>query len=125
MSSIRPIFLVAGNTVTGTLRGVVLNVLLVVAALFIVASMFSGAFSPEQMRHTLIDSGLAVIPLPGGVIAILPGFTMTPAEVEQRTLYPVLSKPVRRWQFVLGKYLGASGINAITVGLLSVLFFVA
>jgi len=123
MSLFRPIFLIAGNTVTGILRGVVLNVLLVMAALLIVASMSTSAFEPAQVRRMLIDSGLAGITIMGAVIAILTGFTMIPNEVDNRTVYPVLSKPVQRWQFVLGKFCGAVGINAITVGLLSVLFF--
>jgi len=125
MSYIRPIFLIAGNTVTGVLRGVVLNVLLVLGALFLIGSMFTGAIDPGQLRATLVDSGLAVITMLGAVIAILTGFTMIPGEIENRTLYPVLSKPVRRWQFVLGKFFGAAGINGITVLLLAVLFFAA
>lgn len=125
MQLFRPIFLVAGNTITGILRGVVLNVLLVLAALSVLASMTSGAFNDAQIKNMLIDSGLAVITVLGAIITILTGFTMLPTEIEQHTLYPILSKPVRRWQFVLGKYLGAAGINAVTVGLLSILFFIA
>lgn len=123
MSRIRPIFLIAGNTITGILRGVVLNVMLVLAALLIIASMSTSAFEPAQVRRMLIDSGLAGITMMGAVIAILTGFTMIPREIESRTLYPVLTKPVQRWQFVIGKFLGASGVNGIAIGLLSVLFF--
>jgi ABC-type transport system involved in multi-copper enzyme maturation permease subunit len=123
MSNIRPIFLIAGNTITGTLRGVVLNVLLVLAALMIVASLSTSALDLTAARQMLVDSGLASITVLGALIAILTGFTMIPGEIESRTLYPVLSKPVRRWQFVLGKFFGAAGINAITVALLAVLFF--
>lgn len=124
MSSVRSIFLIAGNTVTGVLRGVVLNVLLVLAALLIIASMSTSVLEPGEMRRMLVDSGLAVITVLGAMIAILTGFTMIPNEIEHRTIYPVLAKPVGRWQFLLGKFAGAAGINAITVGLLSVLFFV-
>lgn len=125
MSQIRPIFLIAGNTITGVLRGVVLNVLLVLGALLLLLAMSSGAVSQMEMRRTLIDSGLAVITILGAVITILTGFMMIPGEIENRTLYPVLSKPVHRWQFVIGKYMGAVGISGITVSLLSVLFFLA
>jgi len=124
MSQIRQIFLIAGNTITGVLRGVVLNVLLVLAALMIVASMSTSTFEPGEMRRMLVDTGLAIITVLGAMIAILTGFTMIPNEIESRTVYPILSKPVQRWQFVLGKFFGAVGINGITVGLLSVLFFV-
>ena len=123
MSTIRPIFLIAGNTITGILRGVVLNVLLVLGAVLIIGAMTSSAFKESDIRLMLVDSGLAVITVLGALIAILTGFTMIPSEIENRTLYPVLSKRVSRWQFVLGKYLGAVGIDGITVGLLAVLFF--
>lgn len=124
MNAFRPIFLIAGNTVTGVLRGVVLNVLLVLGAVVIIGAMSTSAFSEVEMRRMIIDSGLAVISVLGALIAILTGFTMIPNEVESRTLYPVFSKPVRRWQFVLGKYLGAMSINALTVLLLSILFLI-
>ncbi len=123
MSQIRPIFLIAGNTINGVLRGVVLNVLLVLAALLIIFSMSTTSFQEGEMRRMLVDSGLAIITILGALIAILTGFTMIPNEIESRTIYPVISKPVRRWQFVLGKFLGASGVNAITVVLLAILFF--
>jgi ABC-type transport system involved in multi-copper enzyme maturation permease subunit len=124
MSKIRPIFLIAGNTVTGVLRGVVLNVLLVLAALLIIASMATTALQPGEMRRMLVDSGLAVITVLGAMISILTGFTMVPNEVQNRTIYPVMARPVGRWQFILGKYLGACGINGITVALLSLIFFI-
>ncbi len=125
MSKVRPIFLIAGNTITGILRGVVLNVLIALAAVMIIASMSpSSADSPMQMRKTLVDSGLAGITVLGAMIAILTGFTMIPGEIESRTIYPVLARPIRRWQFLLGKFVGAVGINAIVVSFLSALFFV-
>ena len=123
MAQIRTIFLIAGNTVTGVLRGVVLNVLLVLAALMILAATSTSTFEQGQARPMLVDSGLAFITVMGAMIAILTGFILIPREIETRTLYPLISKPVRRWQFVLGKFLGAIGINGITVGLLAILFF--
>lgn len=120
----RPLFLIAGNTITGVMRGVVLNVLLVLAAILIIGSLSTSAFDENQIRRMLVDSGLAVITILGAMIAILTGFTMIPTEIDHRTIYPVLSKPVRRWQFVVGKFLGAAGVNGITVGLLSILFFI-
>jgi ABC-type transport system involved in multi-copper enzyme maturation permease subunit len=124
MSTLRPIFLIAGNTITGILRGVVLNVLLVLGSVMIIGAMTSSAFKDSEIRLMLVDSGLAVITILGALIAILTGFTMIPSEIENRTLYPVLTKGVRRWQFVLGKFLGSVGINGIVVGLLSILFFI-
>ncbi len=97
-----------GNTVTGILRGVVLNVLLVLAALMIIASMSTSAIDPSEVRRMLIDSGLAGITIMGAVIAILTGFTIIPREVESRTVYPVISKPVQRWQYRAGHVFGGA-----------------
>lgn len=124
MFRVRPIFLIAGNTINGVLRGVVLKVLLILAALMIIGATSTNSLEPGEMRRTIVDAGLAIIAIIGALIAILTGFTMIPSEIENRTAYPVLSKPVQRWQFVLGKFLGAAGINGIMVGMLSVLFFV-
>lgn len=123
MSTIRSIFLIAGNTINGVLRGVVLNVLLVLAALMIIGATSTSTMEQGEMRRMIIDAGLAIIAVLGAMIAILTGFTMIPSEVENRTLYPVLSKPVQRWQFVLGKFFGAAGVNGITVAMLAVIFF--
>jgi len=124
MSLFRPICLIAGNTFTGIIRGAVIQVLLVLAAIMIFAGMSTSAMDPAQVRQMMIDSGLAGITIMGAVIAILTGFTIIPREVETRTIYPVISKPVQRWQFVLGTFGGAILTNAMTIGMLSVLFFI-
>jgi len=124
MNKLKGIFLIAGNTVTGVMRGVILSVMLLLAAILILLSLSSNAFDSSQIRNMLMDSGLAIISVLGAIIAILTGFNMIPNEIETRTIYPVLSKPVSRWQYITGKYLGAVGINAITTTLLSILFFI-
>jgi len=123
MDKLRGIFLIAGNTVTGVMRGVILNVLLILAVILILVSMTSNAFDPTEIRYMLMDSGLAIISVLGAIIAILTGFNMIPNEIENRTIYPVLAKPIARWQYVTGKFFGAVGINLITTALLSFLFF--
>jgi ABC-type transport system involved in multi-copper enzyme maturation permease subunit len=121
--SIRNVFLVANNTIVGVTRGVVLNVMMVLAMMMIIAST-STTLVEKGAREMLIDTGLASISVLGAMIAILTGFTLIPNEIENRTIYPIISKPVRRWQFVLGKFFGAAGINGITTGILSVLLMV-
>jgi ABC-type transport system involved in multi-copper enzyme maturation permease subunit len=44
---------------------------------------------------------------------------MIPNEIERRTIYTILSKPVQRWQFLVGKYLGAVFALALMMGMMS------
>jgi ABC-type transport system involved in multi-copper enzyme maturation permease subunit len=61
------------------------------------------------------------------VIAIVLTVYMIPNEIERRTIYTILSKPVQRWQFLVGKYLGAVSALALMMALMSlvmvILFF--
>src|ERR1043165_5772481 len=50
---------------------------------------------------------LGIIQLTSAVIAIVLTVYMIPNEIERRTIYTILSKPVQRWQFLVGKFLGA------------------
>jgi ABC-type transport system involved in multi-copper enzyme maturation permease subunit len=78
----------------------------------------------EQIR-ILVDHGLVTMSLLANVVAIFLGASFLYKELELRTLYVILSKPLARWQFVLGKYLGivatAVVFNLVTGALLLVL----
>jgi ABC-2 type transport system permease protein len=65
------------------------------------------------------DSGLTSIAAFGMLLAIFVGAFMIPHEVESRTIYPILAKPVRRYEFLLGKYLGALIILGVIVAILT------
>ena len=71
MFRVRPIFLIAGTTINGVLRGVVLNVLLVLAALMIIGATSTSSLEPGAVRTTIVDAGLAIIAILGAMIAIL------------------------------------------------------
>ena len=54
----------------------------------------------------LVNLGLSSISLFGVIIAIFIGIGLVSKEIEKKTLYTILSRPVRRWEFIVGKYLG-------------------
>ena len=62
--------------------------------------------SPERdfERQWVINLGLTAVSLFGIVIAIFIGIGLVSKEIEKRTLYTVLSRPVRRWEFIVGKF---------------------
>jgi ABC-type transport system involved in multi-copper enzyme maturation permease subunit len=68
---------------------------------------------------------LGIIQLTSAVIAIVLTVYMIPNEIERRTIYTILSKPVHRWQFLVGKYLGAVGALGLMMALMSIVMIVA
>lgn len=65
-----------------------------------------------------LDFGMAAISLVGGLIAVVMGSVLIAKEVRNRTHYLVLTKPVWRWQFVLGRVAGLFGVLAVNAALM-------
>lgn len=70
----------------------------------------------EQVR-ILVDHGVVTISWLSNLVAVFLGASFLYKEIELRTLYVILAKPVTRWQFVLGKYLGIVGTALVFIGL--------
>jgi ABC-type transport system involved in multi-copper enzyme maturation permease subunit len=80
--------------------------LLLFAVLLVAASFLIGQLTAGQDLKIIKDLGLAATSLFGLFISVFVGIGLLWKEVDQRSVYNVLSKPVRRHQLVLGKYLG-------------------
>ena len=80
--------------------------LLLFAVLLVAASFLIGQLTAGQDLKIIKDLGLAATSLFGLFIAVFVGIGVVWKEVERRSVYNLLSKPVRRYQLVLGKYLG-------------------
>jgi ABC-type transport system involved in multi-copper enzyme maturation permease subunit len=97
---------IAKQTLEDMLRRKVLLILLIVAIGMIALGPSVGFLSPRESSAVLRSMGLAVILIAGLLITILAGIQVIPTEIERRTIYTVLSKPVQRYEFILGKFLG-------------------
>lgn len=97
---------IACNTFREAVRDRVLYNLLLFALLLIGGAIFLGELSGGQEEKIIVDLGLSASLLFGVFIAIFVGVGLVHKEIERRTLYAILSKPVGRGQFLLGKYLG-------------------
>ncbi|MFH1434535.1 MAG: ABC transporter permease subunit [Pseudomonadota bacterium] len=97
---------IALNTFRETVRDKVLYGILFFAIVFILLTLVLGELSLHQEKRIIVDLGLAGISIMSVLLAIILGVGMLYKEIDRKTLYPILSKPVSRWQFVLGKYLG-------------------
>ncbi len=113
---------IAKMTVAEAQRRRVLHALVLVVILIMASISLIRYLSPAEQARMVKDSGLTAITVFGMIISIFVVSFMIPHEIESRTIYPVLAKPVRRYEFLLGKYVGALVIlGAIVVALTAVL----
>jgi Cu-processing system permease protein len=115
---------IAVNTVREAVRSKVLYVLLFFAIVLIGTGVLLSTLSYVERERILQDVGLASIRLFGAAIAIFVGVGLIHKEVDRRTIFTILSKPVSRSEFLLGKYAGLVVTLWIQVAIMAVCFVV-
>src|ERR1017187_8270504 len=118
---------VAINTFREAVRDRVLYNLIFFALMMIGAAIIVGQISIGIERLVIINLGLSAISIFGLVMAVFIGVGLVSKEIEKRTLYSLLAKPIRRWEFLVGKYAGlllTLVVNTLmmTLGLAAALF---
>lgn len=121
---------IAANTFKEAIRDRVLYNLIFFALLLVAAAVLFGQISIGIERIVVIGLSLTSISIFGVVIAIFIGIGLVSKEIEKKTLYTVLARPVRRWEFLVGKFTGLVEtlvVNAffMTVGFYAALFYVS
>ncbi len=97
---------VALNTFREAVRDRVLYNLVFFALVMITAAVLVGQISIGIEELIIVNLGLSAISIFGVVMAVFLGVSLVHKEIERRTLYTLLSKPVHRWEFIAGKYFG-------------------
>jgi ABC-type transport system involved in multi-copper enzyme maturation permease subunit len=97
---------VAVNTFREAVRDRVLNGMLGVALAVLVFSLALAELALDQQQRIVLDIGMASISLFSVVMAVFLGSSLLYKEIERKTLYVILPKPIRRHEFLLGKYFG-------------------
>jgi len=120
---------VAVNTFREAVRDRVLYNLVFFALLMIAASILVGQISIGIEQSVIVSLGLSAISVIGLLIAVFIGVALVSKEMDKRTLYALLSKPVRRWEFLLGKFFGlvltlAVNTAAMALGLIVAMLYV-
>ena len=115
----RPIIAIAKATVGEAIRRRVLLIILFIATILLFIAPLLGVLSQRSEQTVLTGFVLGIVQLSSAVIAITLTVYMLPNEVERRTIYTILSKPVQRYQFLLGKYFGAVLALGLMMGLMS------
>src|SRR5258708_969847 len=116
---------IASNTFREAVRDRVLYNLIAFALLLSGAAILVGQISIEIEKLVVINLGLTAVSLFGVVIAIFIGIGLVSKEIEKRTLYTVLSRPVRRWHFIVGKFFGLAGTLVVNTFFMAIGVFAA
>lgn len=119
MKSIPRIYAIALNTYREAVRDRVLFGVLALASGVLAFTLALAELSLDQQLRVVTDLGLASISLFAVVVAIFLGSSLLYKEIERKTLYVILPKPLARWEFLLGKYLGilaTCGVFIATMG---------
>ena len=122
-STIRRLRAIAQNTYREAIRNRAFIALTISALIFVLFSWLLGEMSvPGQKTHVILNFGFFAISVFCVVTAIVMGAVLLHKEVEKKTVYTILSKPVHRHEFLLGKYLGMLAIIAVEMLALSLVW---
>ncbi len=115
MSFAGALAVIAANTVRELVRSKLLYNILVFTVLLIASSMLVAQLTIGQWDRVILDMGLAAIELAGVLVAVLIGVGIVAGEIERKTIFATLAKPVTRGAFLLGRYAGLLVILLVNV----------
>ena len=111
------ILTIALNTYREAARARLILAMLVLAIAWNAYSVVVAAMSLHNEVRVVADLGAASMSLFGVVVAIVLGSTSLHRELQLKTVFPILSRPIRRWEYVVGKYLGMLLTVLVFVGI--------
>lgn len=116
---------IAGNTLLELVRLKVFYFLLIFALLIIGSSAFMIRLTSQEQFQVLKDVSLGAMSIFTWLLAVLATAMMLPKDIEERTLYTILAKPVPRLEYLLGKLFGVLMLLFVSTVFMSVMFVIA
>lgn len=120
----RRIFTIAVNTFRETVRDRILYGLIAFVLVILPGSRLIISLSVGQEVKIMKDFGFAAIALFGLLIAVVAGTSLVFKELDKRTIYVLVAKPVRRWELLVGKYLGLMSTLLVAFAIMAVTLIV-
>lgn len=118
----RRTFAIAANTLTDLRRQKAFYLILIFALVLIGSSVFLARFSFQQELQILSDISLGAMSIFSSLLAILATARLLPQDIDDRTAYTILAKPVPRYQYIAGKLLGVLALLAVSLVAMSALY---
>ena len=122
--SLARVFAIASNTLLELVRLKVFYFLLLFALLGIGSSVITAEMKFEEQFKVLQDVSLGAMSIFTWLLAVLATAMLLPKDIEERTLYTILAKPVPRFEYLLGKLLGVFALLAVALALMVAMFVV-
>src|SRR5216117_2648660 len=116
------IFAISINTLIELTRQKAFYVLLIFALLLIGCSVFMARFTFQQEFQILKDISLGAMSIFSSLLAIVATARLIPQDIEDRTVYTILAKPVPRFEYLLGKIAGVLLLLAISTFVMGAAF---
>jgi ABC-type transport system involved in multi-copper enzyme maturation permease subunit len=116
----RRVLVIAGNTYRENIRDKILYNLILFALIMIGSSLGLGQLTLGNEDKVILDLGFGSISIFGMLIAVFLGISLVHKELEKRTVYALLAKPVHRHELILGKYLGLVFTLLVNLGVMTV-----
>src|SRR5690348_2354766 len=120
----RSTLLIAVHVFRDSVRDKVLYAIVAFAVVLMATSFLIGQLTAGQDVKIIKDLGLAAMSVFGLFIAIFIGIGLVAREIDRRSIYALLAKPIRRHEFIVGKYLGLVATLAVNLIVMSAAYYV-
>lgn len=115
----RVVLVVARNTIKEIIRDRILYGLVLLAAILVLVGLLLGGLSFDEQARIITDLGLVGVEIGCCMLAIFVGSSLVWREIEKQTVLLLISKPMRRSQFLLGKFIGLGAVLVLVDVLIS------
>ena len=115
------IMAIAWNTFRESIRDRILYNLLIFALLLIVSTVALQELTVATQQRVMVDLGLASISVFGTLMAIFLGIGLVYKEIDRRTIYTIVSKPIARHWFIVGKFIGQMITLAVNLAVMAIM----
>jgi ABC-type transport system involved in multi-copper enzyme maturation permease subunit len=122
MVSFGRIWAIASNGFREVIRDRVFYLIGFFALLLVLALRLIPEVAATTENKIIIDFGLAAIDLLGVIVAVFVGTGLINKEIEKRTVLVLIPKPLNRAEFILGKHLGLSGVLAVLIAAMTIIY---
>lgn len=121
MNELKKILTIARFTIKEVIQSKILFNVIFLGLFLILITAVAFKFTYGTPSRIALDFGLGTLSLSAIGIALFMGISLISNEVESRTIYMILSRPVKRYSFIIGKYIGLSAVVALNILILATL----
>jgi hypothetical protein len=117
------VWAIAVNTFREAVRNRILYILLIFAIVLLLFSGMVRELTISSQDYVIKSLGLGAINIFGLLIAIFVGIGLVYNELDKKTIYTIVSKPIDRWHFIVGKYFGLLLTIYVNILIMTVFFY--